>query len=68
MCRTSYSVTKLCPRSAQTEPKDAYEWARVVAFGALGQRPPVRNEDFIADVARLVGGKKARIRALQARA
>jgi hypothetical protein len=47
-------------RPLQTEPKDAYEWARVVAFGALGQRPPVRNEDFIADVSRLVGGKKAR--------
>jgi Flp pilus assembly protein TadB len=37
----------------------------VIAFGALGQRPPVRNEDFIADVSRVVGGKKARIRALQ---
>ena len=42
----------------QTEPKTAYEWARVVSFGLLALKPPVRNEEFIEDVSRLVGGKK----------
>ena len=42
----------------QTEPKNAYEWARVVSFGLLALKPPVRNEEFIEDVTRLVGGKK----------
>ena len=46
----------------QMEPKNAYEWARVVSFGLLALRPPVRNEEFIQDVLRLVGGKKARTR------
>ena len=45
----------------QTEPKNSYEWARVVSFGLLALRPPVRNEEFIQDVLRLVGGKKARL-------
>jgi hypothetical protein len=42
------------------EPKDGFEWARVVAFGALALRPPVRNERFVEEVTALVGGKKAR--------
>ena len=49
-----------CRPAAQTEPKNSYEWARVVSFGLLALRPPVRNEEFIQDVTRLVGGKKAR--------
>jgi hypothetical protein len=49
-----------CYSAAQTEPKNSYEWARVVSFGLLALRPPVRNEEFIQDVTRLVGGKKAR--------
>ena len=32
----------------------------MVSFGLLALKPPVRNEEFIADVSRLVGGKKAR--------
>ena len=32
----------------------------MVSFGLLALRPPVRNEEFIQDVTRLVGGKKAR--------
>ena len=32
----------------------------MVSFGLLALRPPVRNEAFIQDVTRLVGGKKAR--------
>jgi len=49
-------------RGSQTEPKTPFEWARVVSFGLLALRPPVRNEAFIDDVSRLVGGKKARKR------
>ncbi len=42
----------------QTAPQTPYEWARVVAFAAVGQRPPVRNESFVEEVTRLVGGRK----------
>ncbi len=38
------------------EPESEYEWARVVAFGRL----PDRSDDFIAQVDRLVSGKKVR--------
>lgn len=44
-----------------TDPRTPFDWARVIAFGLLALRPPVRNEEFIADVERLVAGKKARV-------
>jgi hypothetical protein len=56
----------LTPQPAQLEPKNPYEWARVVSFGLLALRPPVRNEQFIYDVTRMVGGKKARHRSCSA--
>ena len=39
----------------------------MVSFGLLAIKPPVRNEQFIDDVSRLVGGKKARIMTQQGR-
>ena len=44
----------------QMEPKSAFDWARVISFGLLALRPPMRNEQFIDEVTALVGGKKAR--------
>ncbi len=43
-----------------TDPVTPFDYARVVAFGLLALRPPVRNEAFVAEVTALVGGKKAR--------
>ena len=58
----SFLLTRRALHRRQMEPKDAFEWARVVAFGLLALRPPVRNEQFIEEVTALVGGKKVRLR------
>ena len=40
------------------QPSNAYEWYRVISFGALALRPPVRNKQFLQELAAITGGKK----------
>ena len=41
-----------------TQPANAYEWYRVISFGALALKPPVRNKQFLDELAAFTGGKK----------
>jgi rhodanese-related sulfurtransferase len=41
------------------EPRNAYEWYRTISFAiGLGMRPPVRNKQFLEQLAGFTGGKK----------